>query len=55
MSTVVSYRAALVREIEQAMLRLNNYEIDSDYDQGHFLGQCDAYALVLLLLKDEDL
>lgn len=50
MSTV-SYRAALVREIEQAMRRVDVLQ-NNEYGQGLVDGQLDAYAHVLTLISD---
>lgn len=55
MSTV-AYRAALVREIEQSMKRIHDNNPGFMLDgYGRADGQLDAYAHILLLLKDEDL
>lgn len=49
MSTV-AYRAALVREIEQTMRRLEVWS-EGDFTDG----QLDAYANILQLLRGDDL
>jgi hypothetical protein len=52
MSTV-AFRASLVREIEQAMQRADEIE-RMDHSHDAFLtGQVDAYAHILMLIKDE--
>lgn len=52
----IAFRASLVREIEQTMKRIDQFpggliEGERDFQEG----QLDAYAHVLLFLKDEDL
>jgi len=69
MSTV-AFRAALVREIEQTMIRLaappfrsvgvdenpmNLMRLPTEWSAGYKDGQLDAYAHVLQLIKDDDL
>ena len=54
MSTV-AYRAALVREIEQSMKQVSLFPTVSDEEGGYQEGRLDAYAHVLMLLKDVDL
>ena len=55
MSTI-AFRGTLVREIEQVMKCIDVDVIPLDgYDEGFVAGKLDAYAHILLLLKDEDL
>lgn len=55
MSTV-AYRAALVREIEQAMKGIQDLPVGQNlYARSRNEGRAEAYAHILLLLKDEDL
>jgi len=54
MSTV-AYRAALIREIEQTMKQVELFPAVTDEEGGYQEGRLDAYAHVLMLLKDEDL
>ncbi len=56
MSSTVAFRAALVREIEQTMnRRIHPPEGAFDEDLGYYNGSMDAYAHILLLIKDDDL
>lgn len=51
-----AFKASLIREIEQAMQRIQRYPLgfmDGEVDFQD--GQLDAYAHILMLLKDEDL
>jgi hypothetical protein len=51
-----AYRAALVREIEQSMLTIHRFPTGYDEEErGYQDGMLDAYAHILMLLKDEDL
>jgi hypothetical protein len=56
MSTV-AYRAALIREIKQAMKRVDISLVTNDaYYEGLVAGKLDAYAHILSLVDDlEDL
>lgn len=51
MSTV-AYRAALVREIEQIMKRVQSQHWYSDYEGGMQDGKLDAYAHILSIVSD---
>lgn len=56
MSTTVAYRAALVREIEQAMKRIDQFPGGFEDGERDFQeGQLDAYGHLLSLIKDNDL
>lgn len=52
MSTI-ALRAVLVREIENAMKRVNDYPAGPDGCEFQS-GQLDAYAHILMLLKDDE-
>lgn len=55
MSTI-ALRAALVREIEQAMDRIRQWPGGFEDCEGAFQhGQLDAYSHMLMLVQDEDL
>ena len=45
-----AFKALLVREIEQSMMRLDEH---SGADPWYLEGQLDAYAHVLQLIKDD--
>lgn len=56
MSTTISYRAGLIRKIEENMKRVDRSAGEFEDGERDFQeGQLDAYAHVLLLLKDESL
>lgn len=54
MSTI-AFRATLVREIEQAMKRVDEFAPKSHEEEFYTDGKLDAYAHVLMLVKDEDI
>lgn len=53
--TSVALRAMLIREIEQAMQRIEVGGPRLNFDPQYLSGMTDAYAHILTLIKDEDL